>query len=99
MIVQLDDDATVILPKKVLQLNYVTTVHSSQGSQAADVLFLVPSHHSPLTCNLVYTAISRAKERCFIVGNKTRFLDSRTNREKNRRSTLVKRLTLTETLL
>jgi len=43
---------------------YAMTVHKSQGSEFDHVLFLLPSHDSPiLTKELIYTAITRARKR------------------------------------
>ncbi|GLV56375.1 ATP-dependent RecD-like DNA helicase [Dictyobacter sp. S3.2.2.5] len=52
-----------------LLLAYAVTVHKSQGSEyPAIVLPLVREHHMLLQRNLLYTAITRAKRFCVIVG-------------------------------
>ncbi|GHO89364.1 SF1B family DNA helicase RecD2 [Dictyobacter formicarum] len=52
-----------------LVLAYAVTVHKSQGSEyPAVVLPLVREHHMLLQRNLLYTAITRAKRFCVIVG-------------------------------
>ncbi|GCE02964.1 SF1B family DNA helicase RecD2 [Dictyobacter aurantiacus] len=52
-----------------LLLAYAVTVHKSQGSEyPAVVLPLVREHHMLLQRNLLYTAITRAKRFCVIVG-------------------------------
>jgi len=57
--------------RKSLQLSYANTVHKFQGSESPLIFFAL--HHSTpkplLTRNLVYTAITRAKERCFVIGS------------------------------
>jgi exodeoxyribonuclease V alpha subunit len=48
---------------------YAMTVHKSQGSQFATVAFLVPGPSSRiLTRELLYTAVTRARERLVLVG-------------------------------
>jgi exodeoxyribonuclease V alpha subunit len=48
---------------------YAMTVHKSQGSQYHAVAFLVPGHDSRiLTRELLYTAVTRARERLILVG-------------------------------
>ena len=52
-----------------LVLAYAVTVHKSQGSEyPAIVLALVNQHYMLLQRNLLYTAITRAKRLCVIVG-------------------------------
>jgi len=47
------------------------SVHKSQGSEVDEVLILLPEATSPLlTRELLYTAVTRAKARCVIVGSK-----------------------------
>ncbi len=48
---------------------YAMTVHKSQGSELADVALVLPERPSPvLTRELVYTAVSRARERVHVFG-------------------------------
>ena len=48
---------------------YAMTVHKSQGSQFDTVAFLLPSPDSRiLTRELLYTAVTRARERLILVG-------------------------------
>lgn len=54
-----------------LQLAYAMSVHKSQGSEYPCVLLLmVPSHYIMLQRNLLYTAVTRAKERVLVIGTK-----------------------------
>ncbi len=54
---------------EALILAYAMTVHKSQGSEyAAIILPLVKEHRMLLQRNLLYTAITRAKRFCVIVG-------------------------------
>ena len=52
-----------------LTLAYAVTVHKSQGSEFDEVLVIFPEEDAPLlTRELIYTAVSRAKQRVRIVG-------------------------------
>jgi len=49
---------------------YAITVHKSQGSEyEAVVLVLHPHHHLLLQRNLVYTALTRARKFCVVIGS------------------------------
>ncbi len=53
-----------------LTLAYATTIHKSQGSEYPVVVVpLLMSHYIMLQRNLVYTAVTRAKKLCIIVGD------------------------------
>jgi hypothetical protein len=54
-------------------LDYCKTVHKCQGSQYENVVLLMSGQHSFMwsndeSRNLLYTAISRAKNKCYIIG-------------------------------
>ena len=50
-----------------IKLAFIITIHKSQGSEGDDVIILI--NDSKLnTINLLYTAITRAKETCTIIG-------------------------------
>lgn len=54
-----------------LDLNYATTVHKSQGSEFGTVIINVQSaHYVMLRRPLIYTAITRAKKKVILVGEK-----------------------------
>ena len=77
-----------------LVLAYAVTVHKSQGSEyPAIVLTLVNQHYMLLQRNLFYTAITRAKRLCVIVGQ-LRALEAavRNNRVALRNTGLAERL-------
>ncbi len=53
---------------------YAMTVHKSQGSEFTDVMFVLPDRDVPvLTRELVYTAITRAKEKVSLWGSERIF--------------------------
>lgn len=52
-----------------LQLAYAVTIHKSQGSEFPVVIIpLVKAHFMMLKRNLIYTAVTRARRKVFIVG-------------------------------
>ncbi len=57
--------------------NWVITVHKSQGSEFKHVLLILPNYFSTLlNRELIYTAITRARKKITIYGNKNIFLSS-----------------------
>lgn len=53
-----------------LTLAYATTIHKSQGSEYAAVIIpLFTQHYILLQRNLLYTAITRAKKCCILIGD------------------------------
>ncbi len=77
-----------------LQLAYAMSVHKSQGSEYPCVLLLmVQSHYIMLQRNLLYTAVTRAKDKVMIVGNKNAVRTAVENdKTKKRYSLLAERL-------
>jgi exodeoxyribonuclease V alpha subunit len=64
-------EATMFAPVRLdsVQTVHAMTVHRAQGSQFDRVTFLVPPPASPLlTRELLYTAITRAKEQVLLIG-------------------------------
>ena len=73
-----------------LQLAYCMTVHKSQGSEYPIIILpLVPGHHIMLQRNLLYTAVTRAKERVIIVGSKNALYTAVSNDKTRKRYTLL----------
>ncbi len=56
-------------------LNYCVTVNKSQGSQYQNVVFLIEPKCYFVGKKSVYTAISRAKERCIVIANEFDFIN------------------------
>ena len=74
-----------------LQLAYALSVHKSQGSEYARVvLALVPGHYIMLQRNLLYTAVTRAREKVELVGTKTALQTAVANDRTRRRYSLLK---------
>ena len=68
---------------KNIQLSYALTVHKSQGSEYRRVFFLCLDRDKyMLSRSLVYTAITRAKKVCAIIGNVELFKSTSLNYEK-----------------
>jgi exodeoxyribonuclease V alpha subunit len=56
---------------ETIQWAYATTVHKSQGSEYRVVIFnILPGHGVMLKRNLVYTAVTRARQKVYIIGSK-----------------------------
>lgn len=73
-----DGSKEVLIPKenvKNWQLAYALTVHKSQGSQYRKVFFVVSKRDSMnlLSRPMVYTAVTRAKRECQIIGDSQAF--------------------------
>lgn len=77
-----------------ITLAYAMSVHKSQGSEyRAVVMPLVADHHIMLQRNLLYTAVTRAKEKVILLGSKAALNTALANdRTKRRYSLLADRL-------
>lgn len=76
---------------ETLRLAYALTVHKAQGSEARVVIFIASLQHSyMLTRRLFYTAITRAKERVVIVGERDAIEHAVTNVESIQRLTTLR---------
>lgn len=77
-----------------LQLAYALTVHRFQGSEVETVVFVVHSAHTyMLSRQLFYTAITRAKKRVVLVGNRKGLAAATSAKEPPKRNTsLVERM-------
>ena len=68
-----DDGRRAAYPVKSLtdlELAYALTVHKSQGGEWPKVLLVLPPERSPIfNRNLLYTAVTRAKEELWIIGD------------------------------
>lgn len=69
------DETTEINDLSIICLSYCITVHKSQGSEADTVIMVCPEQHEKmLNKKLIYTAITRAKDRFIGIGSKDAFL-------------------------
>lgn len=73
-----------------LQLAYAMSVHKSQGSEyPVVILLMVPSHYIMLQRNLLYTAVTRARERVVVVGSRGAVRTAVENDKTRRRYSLL----------
>ena len=83
VVISFDDDEVEyeLEEMKSIQLAYAISIHKSQGSEYPAVIIPISSDHSHmLTRNLIYTAITRGRERVILAGDKKAFqvgLDAR----------------------
>ena len=63
-------------------LNYCVTVHKSQGSQYENVVFFIEPDQTFTDKKSIYTAISRAKTRCFVISRENDFINLQNNSKK-----------------
>jgi exodeoxyribonuclease V alpha subunit len=55
--------------KELYILSYAVTVHKSQGSQYENIVYIMGNNTFGITKKLVFTAISRAQQQCFVICN------------------------------
>lgn len=79
------------LRKRIL-LGYCITVHKSQGSQAKLVIYIHPERcHDRLNCSeMVYTAVTRAKEKAIVISTESTLEKAITTQELSSKQTLLK---------
>ena len=77
------------------ELAYANTVHKSQGSEYSTVIFVCsPSHKRMLNNQILYTAITRAKNKVIVLGDKETFFASI-----HKKNTIIRNTGLTEKLI
>ena len=73
-----------------LELSYAMTIHRAQGSEYDTVIIpLLVAHRVLLTRNLLYTAVTRAKGRVLLVGQKKALFIAISKTRKGKRNTLL----------
>lgn len=76
-----------------ITLAYVMSVHKAQGSEYSHVYFIFDRSQSHMLYKkLIYTAISRARNKLVLIGDKEVFLKAVNKELINRKTTLVNRL-------
>ena len=94
MIVTYADDAKVDYTQDNIEectLAYAYTVHKSQGSEAKCVITALHGMHSiMLRRNIIYTAITRAKQEVCIFGQKEALSRAIKTEDKSKRNTALK---------
>lgn len=82
-------------PIRELSLAYAISVHKSQGSEFPCVVFVASTqHYIMLRKTLVYTALTRAKRLCAVVGQERALRVAVRQQDKGRLTGLSRRLTL-----
>lgn len=87
-----------VLPSRLTQVDtvFAMTVHKSQGSEFHHACLVLPDNNSPvLTQELIYTAVTRAKERVTLLGARRDVLENALEQRVFRCSGLWERLTST----
>ncbi|PPE05127.1 ATP-dependent DNA helicase [Williamsoniiplasma lucivorax] len=96
--VKFDNDRTVFLKTEnfnEVSLGYAASVHKTQGSEYNRVVFVLEAGHpSPnfLNQKLIYTAITRAKEKLMIVGDFYTLMQAIKIKARNRKTTIIDKL-------
>ncbi|MDZ7693447.1 MAG: exodeoxyribonuclease V subunit alpha [Balneolaceae bacterium] len=89
-----EGEYSAFLPSRLsfTETAYAITVHKSQGSEFEEVVVVLPAHVSAIsTRELLYTAVTRARKRCTIIGS-PKVLSGAVDRSINRSSGLEDRL-------
>lgn len=87
-------DSTDIIPigsdrfHNEFKLAYALTVYKSQGSQYKNIVIFVEPNSYVWDKPALYTAISRAEEKCFIIADYTEFLKIQQNSKNSKKPTL-----------
>ena len=95
--VEFDEQRKVKYPYQLLdelELAYAITIHKAQGSEyPAIVIPLLQGPRQLYTRNLLYTAVTRAKQCVTLVGSETVFQEMiRNTHEQNRNTSLAERI-------
>ena len=73
-----------------LELAYAMTIHKSQGSECDTVIIpMLAAHKILLSRNLLYTAVTRAKRRVLLVGQRKALYMAVGKTRKGKRNTLL----------
>ena len=74
----------------IIDLAYATTIHKSQGSEYSTVIIpIMMSHYIMLKRNLIYTAITRAKKKVILIGEKRALMAAIHKNDSTKRNTLL----------
>ncbi len=77
--------------RELLRLAYALTIHKTQGSEYQNIIIpIVSAHFMMLNNKLLYTAITRAKEKCMLVGEGYAFKSACKRKDATVRTTVIK---------
>ncbi|MDD3769069.1 MAG: AAA family ATPase [Sulfuricurvum sp.] len=78
---------------ELLNLSYALSIHKVQGMEYDTVVIVMSfSHHIMLNAKLLYTAVTRAKRRCIVIGESGAFESASRRLEHTKRATVMQEL-------
>ena len=78
------------LDVEAIDLAYAQTIHKSQGSEYQDVILVVDKRHSKLLFReLVYTGVTRAKDRCICLCDAKEIFNKSIDKKAEKRNSLL----------
>lgn len=84
-----DDKYNILVEKNAIDMGYAITVHKSQGSEYDIVILVLHSSHSiMLNQEVFYTAITRAKQKLYIIGTSATIYKAVSNKNMQRHSSI-----------
>lgn len=93
VLVEFDDGIKNVGSLAVLKQAYSTSVHKAQGSSAKAVIVLIdPMHGFMISRNLMYVAVTRARERLVVIGEKYTIIEGVAREENTQRNTWLKEM-------
>jgi exodeoxyribonuclease V alpha subunit len=79
--------------RDLLQLAYSLTIHKTQGSEFQNIVIpITMSHFTMLNNKLLYTAITRAKTKCTLIGESFAFIRACKHKDATIRETVINQL-------
>lgn len=93
VLVEFDDGIKNVGSLAVLKQAYGMSIHKCQGSSAKAIIVLIdPMHGFMVTRNLMYTAVTRARERLVVIGEKYTIIEGVAREENTQRNTWLKEM-------
>lgn len=90
-IIEFSDGVVADYPEReldIIDLAYAMTIHKSQGSEYSTVIIpIMMSHYIMLRRNLIYTAITRAKKKVILIGEKRALMAAIHKNDSSKRNT------------
>lgn len=90
---EIDNHSYTIDKSEVTELidhAWTITIHKSQGGQASDVIIVLPENsYFMLNANMLYTAITRAKARCYVIGDFEKINEAAKRKANHARKTMI----------
>lgn len=81
----------------LLDHSWAITIHKSQGGQASEVIIVCPENsYFMLNANMIYTALTRAKIKCYFIGNFREINEASKRQANHTRKTIIQLQKLSE---